>query len=103
LAGRWSGRANGDQDDFDVVAEIVDGAELSGTVSYPQIPCSGTWKQTASQGISRIMTETITSGTCVPSTVTLTPRLDGALDFRSVYFSTSQQRDFTIYATLYRA
>jgi serine/threonine-protein kinase len=105
LGGRWTGRAAGDQNDFDVVADIVassEGADLTGTVSYPQIPCSGSWEQTAAQGISRIMAETITSGTCVSSTVTLTPRLDGDLDFRSVYYSSSQHRDFTIYATLHR-
>jgi hypothetical protein len=39
----------------------------------------------------------------VSSTVTLTPRIDGGLDFRSVFYAESEHRDFTIFATLYRA
>jgi serine/threonine-protein kinase len=102
LTGGWTGNATGDQEDLGVVVDIKDGPNLTGTIDYPEIPCSGTWEQTASEGISRILTETITSGTCVSSTVTLTPRLDGDLDFRSVYYSESQHRDFRIYATLHR-
>jgi serine/threonine protein kinase, bacterial len=103
LTGQWTGRATGDQQDVLVVVDIVDGPTLTGNLVYPEIPCTGTWEQTGTQGSSRIVTETITSGTCVSSTVTLTPRIDGGLDFRSVYYSESQHRDFTIFATLYRA
>ncbi len=104
LAGQWTGHASGDQDDFDVVADlVVDGSRLTGRVTYPQIPCSGSWKQIASEGNSLVMTEMISSGSCVPSSVTLTPRSDGGLDFHSIYYSQSQHRDFTITATMYRS
>ena len=104
LAGQWTGHASGDQDDFDVVADlVVDGSRLTGTVNYPQIPCRGSWKQISSEGNSLVMTEMISSGSCVPSSVTLTPRSDGGLDFHSIYYSQSQHRDFTITATMYRS
>jgi len=104
LTGKWSGPASGDQSGFDVVAEIVDGALLTATVSYPQLNCVGTWTQHGSAGNGvRFVTERITSGNCVPSEVTLTPQDNGTLYFTSTYYAASHQRDFTIHATLIRS
>ena len=74
-----------------MVAEIVDGAQLTGTVSYPQLSCSGTWIQHGStaNGV-RLITETITQGNCVNSDVTLTPHSDGTLSFMSTYYAASK-------------
>jgi serine/threonine-protein kinase len=103
LTGEWSGPVSGGQSGFDVVAEIVDGAKLTGTVSYPQLSCSGTWTQHGStaNGV-RLITETITRGNCVTSDVTLTPHSDGTLSFMSTYYAASKQQDITAYATLRR-
>jgi serine/threonine-protein kinase len=104
LTGKWSGPASGDQSGFDVVAEIVDGALLTATVSYPQLNCAGTWTQNGSAGNGvRFVTERITSGNCVPSEVTLTPQDNGTLYYTSTYYAASHQRDFTIHATLFRS
>jgi serine/threonine-protein kinase len=103
LTGKWSGPVSGDQTGFDVVADIVDGAQLTGTVSYPQLNCAGTWTQHGSAGNGiRLITETITHGNCVNSQVTLTPQNDGTLSFTSTYYAASKQRDITIYATMRR-
>jgi serine/threonine protein kinase len=103
LTGKWSGPVSGDQTGFSVVADIVDGAQLTGTVSYPQLNCAGIWTQHGSAGNgTRLLTETITQGKCVNSEVTLTPQNDGTLSFTSTYYAASKQRDFTIYATLRR-
>jgi hypothetical protein len=101
LTGKWSGPVAGDQTGFDVVADIVDGAQLNGTVSYPQLNCAGIWTQhgAAANGI-RLITERITQGNCVPAEVTLTPQNDGTLYFTSTYYAASQQRHITIYATM---
>lgn len=103
LTGKWSGPVSGDQTGFDVVADIVDGAQLTGTVSYPQLNCAGIWKGRGStaNGI-RLVTETITQGNCVTSEITLAPQNDGTLYFRSTYYAASEQRHVTIYATLRR-
>ena len=103
LTGEWSGPVSGAQSGFDVVAEIVDGAQLTGTVSYPQLSCSGTWIQHGStaNGV-RLITETITQGNCVNSDVTLTPHSDGTLSFMSTYYAASKKQDVTAYATLRR-
>ena len=103
LTGEWSGPVSGAQSGFDVVAEIVDGAQLTGTVSYPQLSCSGTWIQHGStaNGV-RLITETITQGNCVNSDVTLTPHSDGTLSFMSTYYAASKKQDITAYATLRR-
>ena len=91
LTGKWSGPVSGDQTGFDVVADIVDGAQLTGTVSYPQLNCAGIWTQHGSAGNGiRLITETTTQGTCVNSEVTLTPQNDGTLSFRSTYYAASQ-------------
>jgi hypothetical protein len=103
LTGKWSGPVSGEQSGFDVVADIVDGARLTGTVSYPQLNCAGMWKEHGStaNGI-RLITETITQGSCVTSEVTLTPQNDGTLYFTSTYYAASKQRHITIHATLRR-
>jgi serine/threonine protein kinase len=103
LTGNWSGPVSGDQTAFDVVADIVDGAQLTGTVSYPQLNCAGIWKGHGStaNGI-RLLTETITQGDCVTSEITLAPQNDGTLYFTSTYYAASKQRHITIYATLHR-
>jgi serine/threonine-protein kinase len=104
LTGKWSGPASGDQSGFDVVAQILDGAPLTATVTYPQLNCVGTWTQRASAGNGvRFLTERITSGNCVPSQVTLAPQDDGTLYFTSIYYAASHQRDFNIHATLIRS
>lgn len=103
LTGKWSGPVSGAQSGFDVVAEIVDGAQLTGTVSYPQLHCTGVWTQRGSAGNGvRLVTETITQGNCVKSDVTLTLQNDGTLSFTSTYYAASQQRDITAYATMRR-
>ncbi|OBH51291.1 serine/threonine-protein kinase [Mycobacterium sp. E2479] len=103
LTGNWSGPVSGDQTGFDVVADIVDGAQLTGTVSYPGLNCAGTWKGHGStaNGI-RLLTETITQGNCVTSEITLAPQNDGTLYFTSTYYAASKQRHITVYATLHR-
>jgi serine/threonine-protein kinase len=103
LTGNWSGPVSGDQTGFDVVADIVDGAPLTGTVSYPQLNCAGIWKGHGStaNGI-RLLTETITQGNCMTSEITLAPQNDGTLYFTSTYYAASKQRHITIYATLHR-
>ncbi|OBH48258.1 hypothetical protein A5687_01745 [Mycobacterium mantenii] len=103
LTGKWSGPVFGDQTGFDVVADIVDGAQLTGTVSYPQLNCAGIWKGHGStaNGI-RLLTETITQGNCVTSEITLAPQNDGTLYFTSTYYAASKQRHITTYATLHR-
>ena len=104
LTGKWSGSVSGAQSGFDVVADIVDGAQLTGTVSYPQLSCDGTWTQHGSTGNGgRLITETITQGNCVNSEVTLTPQNDGTLSFMSTYYAASKQQDITAYATMRRA
>jgi serine/threonine-protein kinase len=104
LSGTWSGPVSGDQSGFDVTADIVDGAQLTGTVSYPQLGCAGTWTQ---HGVgdngTRLVSERITRGSCVPAEVTLTPRTDGTLSYMSTYYAASQHRTFTIYATMRRS
>ena len=104
LSGTWSGPVSGDQSGFDVTADIVDGAQLTGTVSYPQLGCAGTWTQ---HGVgdngTRLISERITRGSCVPAEVTLTPRNDGTLSYMSSYYAASQHRTFTIYATMRRS
>ncbi len=104
LSGSWSGPVSGDQSGFDVTADIVDGAQLTGTVSYPQLGCAGTWTQ---HGVgdngARLISERITRGKCVPAEVTLTPRNDGTLSYMSTYYAASQHRNFTIYATMRRS
>jgi serine/threonine protein kinase len=103
LTGKWSGPVSGDQTGFDVVADIVDGAQLNGTVSYPQLNCAGIWTQHGSAGNGiRLITERITQGNCVPAEVTLTPQNDGTLYFTSTYYAASQQRHITVYATMRR-
>ena len=103
LTGKWSGPVSGDQMGFDVVADIVDGAQLTGTVSYPQLNCAGIWTQHGSAGNGiRLITETITQGNCVNSEATLTPQNDGTLSFTSTYYAASKRRDITIYATMRR-
>ena len=103
LTGKWSGPVSGDQTGFDVVADIVDSAQLTGTVSYPPLNCAGIWTQHGSAGNGiRLISETITQGSCVNSEVTLTPQNDGTLSFTSTYYAASKQRDFTIYATMRR-
>jgi serine/threonine protein kinase len=103
LTGKWSGSVSGDQAGFDVVADIVDGAQLTGTVSYPPLNCAGIWTQHGSAGNGiRLISETITQGSCVNSEVTLTPQNDGTLSFTSTYYAASKQRDITIYATMRR-
>ena len=103
LAGKWSGPISGDQTGFDVVADIVDGAQLTGTVSYPQLNCAGIWTGhgSAPNG-TRLLTETITHGSCVTSEITLAPQNDGSLYFTSTYYAASKQRYVNIYATLRR-
>lgn len=104
LTGKWSGSVSGAQSGFDVVADIVDDAQLTGTVSYPQLYCGGTWTQHGSAGNGvRLITETITQGNCVNSDVTLTPQNDGTLSFTSTYYAASKQRNITIYATMRRS
>lgn len=104
LTGKWSGSVSGAQSGFDVVADIVDDAQLTGTVSYPQLYCGGIWTQHGSAGNGvRLVTETITHGNCVNSDVTLTPQNDGTLSFTSTYYAASKQRDITIYATMRRS
>lgn len=104
LSGTWSGPVSGDQSGFDVTADIVDGAQLTGTVSYPQLGCAGTWTQ---HGVgdngTRLVSERITRGSCVPAEVSLTPRNDGTLSYMSTYYAASQHRTFTIYATMRRS
>jgi serine/threonine protein kinase len=103
LNGAWSGPVSGDQTDFDVVAEIHDGATLTGTVSYPQLNCAGTWTQHGSAGNgTRLITERITQGPCVTAEVTPTPQNDGTLYFTSTYYAASKKRYITIYATMRR-
>lgn len=47
LTGRWTGPIAGDEEGYDVVLNLRDaGGKLSGTVSYPQLGCSGTWAET---------------------------------------------------------
>jgi serine/threonine protein kinase, bacterial len=104
LTGKWSGSVSGAQSGFDVVADIVDGAQLTGTVSYPQLYCAGIWTQHGSAGNGvRLITETIAQGNCVNSDVTLTPQNDGTLSFTSTYYAASKQRDITTYATMRRS
>ncbi|PJE01211.1 MAG: serine/threonine protein kinase [Mycobacterium sp.] len=103
LTGKWSGPVSGDQTGFDLVANIVDGAQLTGTVSYPQLNCAGIWTGhgSAANG-TRLLTETITYGSCVTSEITLAPQNDGTLYFTSTYYAASKQRYVNIYATLRR-
>lgn len=104
LTGKWSGSVSGAQSGFDVVADIIDDAQLTGTVSYPQLYCGGIWTQHKSAGNGvRLVAETITYGNCVNSDVTLTPQNDGTLSFTSTYYAASKQRDITIYATMRRS
>lgn len=104
LTGKWSGSVSGAQSGFDVVADIVDDPQVTGTVSYPQLYCGGIWTQHGSAGNGvRLVTETITQGTCVNSDVTLTPQNDGTLSFTSTYYAASKQRDITIYSTMRRS
>jgi serine/threonine protein kinase len=104
LVGKWSGPVSGDQSGFDVVADITADKPLTADVTYPQLNCAGTWQENGPAGNGvRFITEKITQGTCVPSEVTLTPQNDGTVLYKSVYFSTSQQRDFTIRATMRRS
>ena len=103
LTGKWSGRLTGDQS-LEVVADIVDGPPLTATVNYPQANCTCKWTQhgSADNGV-RFVTETVVSGTCAQSEVTLTPQNDGTLYLTSTYYSTSQQRNFNVHGTLNRA
>jgi serine/threonine protein kinase len=104
LTGKWSGPVFGDQSGFGVVADIVDSASLTATVSYPQLNCGGIWTQHGSAGNGvRFVTERITYGSCVTSEVTLTPQDDGTLYFTSTYYSAAQQRNFNTHATLRRS
>lgn len=46
LVGNWKGPITGDQDGYDIVLDLKEsGGGLSGTVSYPQLGCSGTWTE----------------------------------------------------------
>lgn len=103
LSGRWTGTVSGDQSGFDVIADISDGPPLRALVNYPQLNCRGVWTETGyADGTTRKLTESIDQGTCVQSSITLTPKDDGTLDFTSTYFAASKNRNLTIYATLRR-
>lgn len=102
LTGTWRGPAAGDQTGFDVVATISSEYPLAATVEYPQIGCAGTWSEDSRQGQTLLLTETITSGTCVTSQITLTPVSDDELSFYSSYYSQSQSRTLVITSTLRR-
>ncbi|WP_313675224.1 toll/interleukin-1 receptor domain-containing protein [Mycolicibacterium sp.] len=102
LTGRWSGRVFGDQT-LELVADINDGPPLSATVSYPEIPCQCTWTQSGSaRGGVRYVTETVDSGPCSRSQITLIPQEDGTISFSSTYYSAEKQRNMTIQGTLSR-
>lgn len=102
LTGTWRGPAAGDQTGFDVVATISSEYPLAATVEYPQIGCAGDWSEDSRQGQTLLLTETITSGTCVTSQITLTPVSDDELSFYSSYYSQSQSRTLVITSTLRR-
>lgn len=102
LTGTWRGPAAGDQTGFDVVATISSESPFAATVEYPQISCAGTWSEDSRQGQTLLLTETITSGTCVTSQITLTPVSDDELSFYSSYYSQSQSRTLVITSTLQR-
>ncbi|MFE6861393.1 serine/threonine-protein kinase [Nocardia sp. NPDC057668] len=103
LTGRWSGTVSGDQSGFDVVADISDGPPLRALVNYPQLNCRGVWTETGyADGTVRKLTESIDQGTCVQSSITLTPKDDGTLEFTSTYYAASKNRNLTIHATLRR-
>ena len=102
LTGTWRGSAGGDQTGFDVVATISSESPFAATVEYPQIGCAGDWSENSRQGQTLLLTETITSGTCVTSQITLTPVSDDELSFYSSYYSQSQSRTLVITSTLRR-
>jgi hypothetical protein len=103
LTGRWSGRVFGDQT-LELVADITDDPPLSASVAYPEIPCQCTWTQSGSaKGGVRYVTETVDSGPCARSQITLIPQEDGTISFSSTYYSAGKQRNMTIQGTLSRA
>ncbi len=102
LSGTWRGSVTGDQDGFDVVAEISAGSPVRATVRYPQLACQGTWKETGRGDGTITLLETIDRGSCVTSYIVLIPESADTLSFRSSYHSDSQQRTLTIYALLRR-
>ena len=89
--GRWVGAVTGDLHKYTADAVIHDdGTTVSGTITYQEFPCSGTWTQTARSGNHVDLHEVITSGSppCVHETnITLVMNSNGTIAF-SIFYST---------------
>ncbi|MCE5292751.1 MAG: serine/threonine protein kinase [Nocardiaceae bacterium] len=101
LAGRWIGTVVGDTSGR-LVADITDAGNLSARVDYPDIDCAAEWKETGTENGIHHLVESVTSGTCPSSEVTLRRDTDGSLRFTSTYYSASQGQNVEITATLSR-
>jgi len=88
--GHWVGAVTGDLHDYTADAVIHDdGTTLTGTITYPEFPCSGTWTQTARSGNHVDIHEVITAGSppCIAeTTITLVMKSNGTIAF-SVFYS----------------
>ncbi|GAA1482387.1 hypothetical protein GCM10009624_28270 [Gordonia sinesedis] len=102
LLGTWQGPVSGDQTGYDVVAQVTTESPMRASVRYPQLGCSGGWAEQSRSGQRLTLLESIDSGPCVTSEITLTPEPDGTLAFSSSYYAQSQGRTATIHATLHR-
>ncbi|MET1087467.1 MAG: hypothetical protein ABWY04_10150 [Arthrobacter sp.] len=99
LVGTWRGAVFGDQDGYDLVLELREsGGALSGTVSYPQLKCSGTWTELERDGDLIRFTERIDQDpdkTCVKTLTSRLMRTDAGLHVYIKRFWVEIEADLT--------
>jgi hypothetical protein len=83
LIGTWEGVVTQGASEYAVTVDLrgADVGEAAGSATYPSLSCTS--ELTLIDGTPRIvhMDEAILTGTCVPTTVTLTLQPDGALQY----------------------